>query len=82
MWYVIHTMSGQEQDCKLQCERYVDGQAYQELFIPQYIAQKHFRKEWHDVKKTLFGSFCLIVNTSLKYFLNSSCTARFCNLCP
>ena len=47
MWYVIHTMSGQEQDCKLQCERYVDGQAYQELFIPQYIAQKHFRKEWH-----------------------------------
>ena len=60
MWYVIHTMSGQEQDCKLQCEKYVDGQAYQELFIPQYIAQKHFKKEWHDVKKTLFPGYLFV----------------------
>lgn len=60
MWYVIHTMSGQETDCKLQCERYVDRDAYHEMFIPQYIAQKHFRKEWHDVKKTLFPGYLFV----------------------
>lgn len=60
MWYVIHTMSGQEQHCLEQCKRYFSPEDYQEIFVPQYIAQKHFQKEWHEVRKTLFPGYLFV----------------------
>ena len=44
MWYVIHTVSGMEQKCLQQCGIHLDRDAYNEMFIPRYIAQKHFKK--------------------------------------
>lgn len=60
MWYVIHTVSGQEQKCLQQCGIYVDRNNYNEMFIPRYIAQKHFKKEWHEVEKTLFPGYLFV----------------------
>ena len=57
MWYVIHTMSGMEAKCMQQCQKYVDNSDYNEMFIPQYISKKHYKQEWHEVKKTLFPGY-------------------------
>lgn len=38
----------------------MDKTDYNEMFIPQYVAQKHFKKEWHEVKKTLFPGYLFI----------------------
>lgn len=62
MWYVVHTMAGLEQKCMQQCQQYVDQADYSEMFIPLYMAKKHFRKEWHDVEKPLFPG-CFFVDT-------------------
>lgn len=40
----------------------VDQADYSEMFIPLYMAKKHFRKEWHDVEKPLFPG-CFFVDT-------------------
>ena len=60
MWYVIHTLTGKEQNCKQQCEKYVDRAGYTKIFIPQYITKKHFKQEWHEVKKTLFPGYVFV----------------------
>lgn len=60
MWYVIHTISGMEQKCKQQCEQYVDASAYKRMFVLQYIAKRHFKKEWHEVKKVLFPGYLFV----------------------
>ncbi len=60
MWYVIHTVSGMEEKCRQQCERYVGRDDYKEMFIPQHIVQKHFKKEWHEVKKPLFPGYLFV----------------------
>lgn len=60
MWYVIQTVSGQEEKCMQQCRQYVEETAYKEMFIPQYIAKKHFQKEWHEVTKTLFPGYLFV----------------------
>lgn len=60
MWYVIHTMSGTEQKCMQQCMQYVDASDYVEMFVPHYISKKHFKKEWHDVEKTLFPGYLFV----------------------
>lgn len=60
MWYVIQTVSGQEEKCMQQCLRFVGKQYYNEMFIPHYIEKKHFKKEWHDVKKVLFPGYLFV----------------------
>ena len=60
MWYVVHTVSGMEQKCLQQCGIYIDRDDYNEMFIPRYIAQKHFKKEWHEVDKTLFPGYLFV----------------------
>lgn len=60
MWYVIHTASGLEKKCIQQCGIYLNKSDYREMFIPRYIAQKHFKKEWHEVEKTLFPGYLFI----------------------
>ena len=60
MWYVIHTVSGLEQKCLQQCRIYVDKNDYNKMFIPRYIAQRHFKKEWHEVEKTLFPGYLFV----------------------
>ena len=60
MWYVIHTVSGMEQKCLQQCGIHLDRDDYNEIFIPRYIAQKHFKKEWHEVEKALFPGYLFV----------------------
>jgi transcriptional antiterminator NusG len=60
MWYVIHTFTGKEEECQLLCEDCVDKEEYQEIFIPRYITQKHFKKQWHEIEKVLFPGYLFI----------------------
>ena len=60
MWYVIQTVSGLEEKCMQQCVKYIDKNDYVEIFIPQYIEKKHYKKEWHDKKKVLFPGYLFI----------------------
>jgi transcriptional antiterminator NusG len=60
MWYVIHTITGKEWECLQQCKDYVDKEYYQNIFIPQYILHRHFKKEWHEIKKVLFPGYLFI----------------------
>lgn len=60
MWYVIHTISGMEQKCRQQCEKYVDASAYKRMFVLHYTVKKHFKKEWHEVKKVLFPGYLFV----------------------
>lgn len=46
LWYVIQTKSGLEEKCMQQCIQYIDKKDYSEIFVPQYIEKKHFKKEW------------------------------------
>lgn len=55
MWYVIHTVSGMEQKCLQQCRIHLDRDDYNEIFIPRYIAQKHFKRNGMKWKKHCFG---------------------------
>lgn len=57
---MIHTISGMENKCKQQCEQYVDASAYKRMFVLQYIAKKHFKKQWHEVKKILFPGYLFV----------------------
>lgn len=60
MWYVIHTVSGMEEKCRQQCEKYIGQDDYKEIFVPQHIVQKHFKKEWHEVKRPLFPGYLFV----------------------
>ena len=76
MWYVVHTMAGLEQKCMQQCQQYVDQADYSEMFIPLYMAKKHFRQEWHDVEKPLFPG-CFFRVRFLVQFLNVIVQLRY-----
>lgn len=60
LWYVIQTKSGLEKKCMQQCIQYINKKDYVEIFVPQYIGKKHFKKEWHDVKKVLFPGYIFV----------------------
>lgn len=60
MWYVIQTVSGMEEKCMQQCKIYIDKKDYDEIFVPQYIDKKHFKKEWHEIKKVLFPGYVFV----------------------
>ena len=55
MKYVIDTTAGHEQQCLKRCEQYIDVSSYSQVLILQFISQKHFKKEWYDMKKGFFG---------------------------
>ena len=61
MWYVVHTMAGLEQKCMQQCQQYVDQADYSEMFIPLYMAQKHFRKNGMLFKTLYFRDFFSLI---------------------
>lgn len=69
MWYVIHTMTGKEQECLQLCRKYVEQTSYHEMFVPCYTAQKHFKKEWHEVKKTLFPGYLFVDTDNIEKVL-------------
>ena len=65
MWYVVQTMSGEEQDCIRLCKQRINRNLYQEMFVPMYINKMHFRKAWHDIKKPLFPGYFFIDTQSI-----------------
>ena len=70
MWYVIHTMSGMETKCMLQCQQYIDSSYYKDMFIPQYVAKKHYKQEWHEVVKTLFPGYLFVDTDHIDVVMN------------
>ena len=56
MWYVIQTMSGQEEACMELCRKRL-GEGNCELFVPRYIAKRHYQKGWHDKELVLFPGY-------------------------
>jgi transcriptional antiterminator NusG len=60
MWYVIQTLSGDEFRMQNLCRARIDAGAYHDIFVPQSITKKHYRREWHDVKKVLFPGYVFV----------------------
>ena len=60
MWYVVQTMSGEEHKCVQLCEQRIDQSLYREMFVPMYVRKMHFKKEWHDIPKTLFPGYFFV----------------------
>lgn len=60
MWYIIYTVTGREHKCLEQLQHYVDEADYSEIFIPHYIVKKHFKGEWHDIRKILFPGYLFV----------------------
>lgn len=58
LWYVIQTKSGLEEKCMQQCIQYIDKKDYVEIFVPQYIEKKHFKKEWQCLQ---FSRYCTVL---------------------
>ena len=60
MWYVVQTISGEEQKCLEVCERKLDTSSYNKMFIPKYIAKIHYQKQWHNRLNRLFPGYFFI----------------------
>lgn len=71
MWYVLQTMTSEEDKCKLLCELHIPSGCYSELFIPMCITKKHFKKEWHDIKKPLFPGYVFVDTDHIEDFAKS-----------
>ena len=60
MWYVIQTMSGQEQACMELCQKRLEKGSCQDMFVPRYIAKRHYQKGWHDKEMVLFPGYFFV----------------------
>lgn len=60
MWYVVQTMSGDENRCLTFCQAHFDSSIYNRIFIPKYIMKVRYRKQWHDAEKVLFPGYIFI----------------------
>lgn len=66
MWYVIQTISGDEEIVLTLCERLLDKALYSDLFIPRCIQKQKQRRagepsgEWRKVRKVLFPGYLFI----------------------
>lgn len=60
LWYVIQTVSGNEEKCLNICKLLLEQTLYKKIFIPKYIAKIHYKKEWHDKEKILFPGYVFI----------------------
>ena len=68
MWYVLQTMTKEEERCRSLCEKRIDSQCYSEIFIPTSMTKKHFKKEWHDVKQVLFPGYVFVDTGNIEEF--------------
>jgi len=53
-------MSGEENNCLVLFREQIDPQLYQEIFIPKYIRQRHFKKKWHECCEILFPGYLFV----------------------
>ncbi len=60
LWYVLQTMTKEEERCRSLCEKRMDSRCYSEIFIPTSMTKKHFKKEWHDVRQVLFPGYVFV----------------------
>lgn len=66
MWYVVQTISRQEQECLAVCRAKIDPSLYKEMFVPIYIDKMRFQKQWHDVKKVLFPGYFFVDTENIR----------------
>lgn len=66
MWYVLQTMSGEEQKCINLCSAILDRECYNEFFIPRHIIKKRYCKEWHDKLKVMFPGYVFVDSNSIE----------------
>lgn len=66
MWYVVQTISRQEQECLAVCRAKIDPSLYKEMFVPLYIDKMRFQKQWHDVKKVLFPGYFFVDTENIR----------------
>lgn len=70
MWYVIQTMTGDEQRLMDLCNIQLDhSKVSYQLFVPMIIRQKHFRKEWFQVKKVMFPGYVFVDTEEVVEFI-------------
>ncbi len=68
MWYVLQTMTKEEERCRNLCGKRINSQCYSEIFIPTSMTKKHFKKEWHDVRQVLFPGYVFVDTGNIEEF--------------
>ncbi len=66
MWYVIQVAPGQETSSLQMCEKQLEEQYYQAMFVPRYVVRKKYKGEWRDVCKNLFPGYFFIDTDSVE----------------
>ena len=57
MWYVIQTLSGQEEKVRQLAEKYLNPEDYSEIKILNKIVKKRYLGAWHEVKQRLLPGY-------------------------
>lgn len=76
MWYVVQTMTNEEELFKKLYETVNDDTGYR-LFIPTIILKKHYHKEWHSVKKVMFPGYVFVETDDIEEFAKNV-TGTYC----
>ena len=69
-WYVIQVRSGHEREIADKCRFLISDDILKECFIPEYIAKKKFRGEWHDVRNVLFRGYVFLISDHIDELFN------------
>lgn len=62
MWYVIQTLSGEEEKTADVIRKMVPSNFVQECFVPKRERMKKFRGNWNKVEEVLFQGYAFVVS--------------------
>ena len=65
MWYVLQTMTGQEEELVHMIHRLLPGRCYTDCFVPYYEEKKKYQGTWHIDKRLLFPGYVFMVSGQL-----------------
>lgn len=60
MWYVMQVTPGGENKTVQMCQRIVEEDYIDEIFVPELEQMKRFKGEWHKVKKIMFPGYVFV----------------------
>lgn len=65
MWYVIHVMSGHEEQINKRCRELMDSDIYENIFVPKRRTYKRYEGAWHKDEKVLFPGYLFVVTENI-----------------
>ena len=68
MWYVVQTMSGEEEKFKKTYETINNNSVMCNLFIPLIELKKRYHQKWNSVKKIMFPGYVFVETEQIEKF--------------